>query len=161
MNPSALEAHLHEIDDQGYTILENAIEPELIAELRDTIRRIHVEQGIEPRNTPAEGWATLRMYNLLAKGAVFQRVPVHDQVLPIVEAFANFSYLGQVPDNRTVSSQDPMDPFRFNTTENSFFDDNYWNANVVAGIRLNWQAFDGFARSARVEQSEIAARRTR
>lgn len=79
--------------------------------------------------------------------------------LPIVEAFANFTYLGQVPDDRTTSSPDPMDPFRFNTSENSFFDDNYWNANVVAGIRLNWQAFDGFARSARVEQSEIASRR--
>lgn len=79
--------------------------------------------------------------------------------MPVVEAFANFSYLGQVPDDRSVSSADPMDPFRFNTSDNSFFDDSYWNANVVAGIRLNWAAFDGFARSARVEQSEIAARR--
>lgn len=79
--------------------------------------------------------------------------------LPVVEAFANFSYLGQVPDNRTVSSPDPDDPFRFNTSENGFFDDNYWNASVVAGIRLNWQVFDGFARDARVEQSQVAIRR--
>ena len=79
--------------------------------------------------------------------------------LPVFEAFANASYLGQVPDDRTVSSADPMDPFTFNTSENDFFDSNYWNANVSAGLRLRWTAFDGFARDARVEQAEVAARR--
>lgn len=81
--------------------------------------------------------------------------------LPLVEAFIDASYIGRVPDNRTIASQDAEDPFRFNTRENSFFDDSYWNANVTAGIRLNWLAFDGFARSARAEQSEVAVRRVR
>lgn len=79
--------------------------------------------------------------------------------LPVIEAFVDAAYLGQVPDDRTVVSTDPMDPFSFNTSENSIFDSNYWNANVAAGLRLRWTAFDGFARDARVEQAEISARR--
>ena len=39
----------------------------------------------QPQGTAAEGHATLRMYNLLAKDPVFQAMPVHPSVLPIVE----------------------------------------------------------------------------
>ena len=37
------------------------------------------------KGTAAEGHATLRMYNLLAKDPAFQAMPVHPSVLPIVE----------------------------------------------------------------------------
>ena len=43
------------------------------------------ELGVEPLGTAAEGHSTLRMYNLLAKDPVFQAMPVHPHVLPIVE----------------------------------------------------------------------------
>ncbi len=61
------------------------IEPELVVALRDTIRRLQGELGIAPLGTAAEGHSTLRMYNLLAKDPVFQAMPVHPAVLPIVE----------------------------------------------------------------------------
>jgi ectoine hydroxylase-related dioxygenase (phytanoyl-CoA dioxygenase family) len=86
MEQAALDEHLAAIDEQGYTIIEDAIEPVLVSELRETIRKIHVDSAAAPRNTPAEGWSTLRLYNLLAKAAVFQRVPVHRNVLPFAEA---------------------------------------------------------------------------
>jgi len=86
MDQARLDQRVAEINAQGYTILENAIEPELVAELRETIRQVHVETKAAPRNTPAEGFATLRLYNLLARGEVFQRVPVHKEVLPLAEA---------------------------------------------------------------------------
>lgn len=79
--------------------------------------------------------------------------------LPVFEAFADAAYLGQVPDDRSVVATDPMDPFSFSTSDNSFFDSSYWNANVSAGLRLRWTAFDGFARDARVEQAEVSVRR--
>jgi ectoine hydroxylase-related dioxygenase (phytanoyl-CoA dioxygenase family) len=81
----AISAHLARIDADGYTIFEDAIEPELVVELRDTIRLLERELDVRPRATEAEGHATMRMYNLLAKDPVFQAMPVHPSVLPIVE----------------------------------------------------------------------------
>lgn len=77
--------HAERIDADGYTIVEEAIEPALVRDLRDTIRRLEDELEVRPRYTAAEGHATKRMYNLLAKDAVFQAMPVHPSVLPIVE----------------------------------------------------------------------------
>ena len=81
----SVEARLEEIESQGYTILHDAIDPALVADLRDTIRRLQQELDVRPRGTHAEGTASLRIYNMLAKAAVFQEMPVHGNVLPIVE----------------------------------------------------------------------------
>jgi ectoine hydroxylase-related dioxygenase (phytanoyl-CoA dioxygenase family) len=85
LDETTLARHLARIDDEGYTIIEDAIEPDLVAALRDTTRRLQGELGIVPLGTAAEGHSTLRMYNLLAKDPVFQAMPVHPAVLPIVE----------------------------------------------------------------------------
>jgi ectoine hydroxylase-related dioxygenase (phytanoyl-CoA dioxygenase family) len=81
----AIFGHIARIDVDGYTIVENAIEPELVDALRGAIRRLERELHVEPKGTAAEGHATRRMYNLLAKDAVFQAMPLHESVLPIVE----------------------------------------------------------------------------
>jgi ectoine hydroxylase-related dioxygenase (phytanoyl-CoA dioxygenase family) len=85
VSETALDRALGELHSQGYTILEDAIEPELVAALAAAIRRIERESGAAPRGNPAEGFATLRTYNLLAKDPVFQQMPVHPAVLPLVE----------------------------------------------------------------------------
>jgi len=81
----AIAEHLERIDADGYTIIADAIEPDLVARLRDTIRRLERDLGVQPRETAAEGHATKRMYNLLAKDPVFQLMPVHPNVLPLAE----------------------------------------------------------------------------
>jgi ectoine hydroxylase-related dioxygenase (phytanoyl-CoA dioxygenase family) len=85
LDDNAIGDHLARIDADGYTILEDAIEPELVVQLRDTIRRLEDELDVQPRDTAAEGHATKRMYNLLAKDPVFQAMPAHPNVLPLVE----------------------------------------------------------------------------
>ena len=85
LDDTTLAQHLARIDVDGYTIIDDAIEPELVVQLRDTIRRLERELDVRPRETAAEGHATLRMYNLLAKDPVFQAMPVHPNVLPIAE----------------------------------------------------------------------------
>ena len=67
LDDTTIAGHLARIDADGYTIIEDAIEPELVARLRDTIRRLERELHVEPRQTAAEGHATLRMYNLLRR----------------------------------------------------------------------------------------------
>jgi ectoine hydroxylase-related dioxygenase (phytanoyl-CoA dioxygenase family) len=82
---TTLEEHLARIDDVGYTILEGAIEPELVDELAEDLQRLERDLGIVPADNAFEGVRTVRIYNLLAHGASFQRVPVHPSVLPVVE----------------------------------------------------------------------------
>ena len=85
MDQTAIERHCAEIEDQGYTIAERAIELELIAELLSEVRRVERERGTVPKCNPAEGFATLRNYNLLAKHPAFAKMPIDAKVLPIVE----------------------------------------------------------------------------
>ena len=80
-----LEAHLARLERDGYTILERVIEPTLLDELRADLSRIEVEQGISPAGNLFEGKKTVRIYNLLARGEVYARIPVHERVLPLVE----------------------------------------------------------------------------
>jgi ectoine hydroxylase-related dioxygenase (phytanoyl-CoA dioxygenase family) len=85
LGDAALDRHVARIETDGFTILEEVIEPDLVVALRDTARRLEREFGVEPKGTQAEGFATLRMYNLLARDPIFQEMPTHPAVLPLVE----------------------------------------------------------------------------
>lgn len=82
----SLETRLTEIDTQGYTIVENAIEADLVEALSSALERLETELGTVPGANRFEGHRTLRIYNLLARDELFERVPVHPRVLPIVES---------------------------------------------------------------------------
>lgn len=77
--------HVGRIADVGYTIVEDAIEPDLRRELADTLDRLAHELNIVPADNDFEGQRTVRIYNLLVHGDVFAQVPIHQHVLPIVE----------------------------------------------------------------------------
>lgn len=85
MNKRSVEAHLADIDDRGFTVIENAIEPDLVVALNAALLRLERELGIEPARNGFEGHHTVRIYNLLAHGKVFERIPVHPNLLPVVE----------------------------------------------------------------------------
>jgi ectoine hydroxylase-related dioxygenase (phytanoyl-CoA dioxygenase family) len=85
VDTTTIDDHLATIEDQGYTIVEGAIEPELTTELRDTIRALFDQLGVTPRGNRAEGFATKRLYNLVPRAEVLQQLPVHHNVLPVVE----------------------------------------------------------------------------
>jgi len=86
MDAATLESHLDTIEEQGYCIIENAIEPELVTEIRETVARVERELDIQPRGNRSEGFATKRMYNLLSKDRAFWKLPIHDNVLPFPQA---------------------------------------------------------------------------
>jgi ectoine hydroxylase-related dioxygenase (phytanoyl-CoA dioxygenase family) len=77
--------HVAKVASDGYTIVEDAIAPELVDRLVAAIDALHGELAISPAQNIFEGLKTLRVYNLLARGKVFEDVPVHDAILPIVE----------------------------------------------------------------------------
>jgi ectoine hydroxylase-related dioxygenase (phytanoyl-CoA dioxygenase family) len=77
--------HAARVAADGYTIIEGAIEPELVTALRRDLDRLEAELHVDPADNDFEGRHTVRIYNLLARGEVWARVPVHPAVLPVVE----------------------------------------------------------------------------
>ena len=81
----ALQEHLERIARDGYTILERVIEPELIAALSQDLLRLEEELDVRPAANRFEGTRTVRIYNLLVHGKLYEQIPVHPTVLPVVE----------------------------------------------------------------------------
>lgn len=73
------------VADRGYVILENVIEPDFIAALREDLGRLERDLGRKPARNAFEGANTIRIYNLLVHGELYERIPVHERVLPVVE----------------------------------------------------------------------------
>jgi ectoine hydroxylase-related dioxygenase (phytanoyl-CoA dioxygenase family) len=85
LDAATIEKHATAMDRDGYTILERVIEPDLLDAVTADLRRLETFFGIEPASNSFEGARTLRVYNLLAFGKVYEAIPVHEQVLPVVE----------------------------------------------------------------------------
>jgi ectoine hydroxylase-related dioxygenase (phytanoyl-CoA dioxygenase family) len=77
--------HVKQIDERGYTIVEGAIDLDLIGALNDDLLRIESDLGIVPAQNAFEGTHTTRIYNLLVHGPNFEQIPTHPSVLPICE----------------------------------------------------------------------------
>ncbi|HUH05826.1 MAG TPA: phytanoyl-CoA dioxygenase family protein [Kofleriaceae bacterium] len=80
-----LEAHVDRIARDGYTIVEGALDPGFVERLHDDLLRLERELGIKPATNAFEGQKTMRIYNLLVHGELYQQIPVHPNVLPVVE----------------------------------------------------------------------------
>src|SRR6202167_3881325 len=85
LDESVVARHAEEVMEDGYTIVEAAIEASLCDEIADDLLRLEEELGILPADNAFEGVHTTRIYNLLAHGPLYERIPVHPNVLPIVE----------------------------------------------------------------------------
>jgi ectoine hydroxylase-related dioxygenase (phytanoyl-CoA dioxygenase family) len=77
--------HVARIGADGYTIVEDAIDPALCDALLADLARLERELSAGPAKNIFEGTRTVRIYNLLARGPLYAQIPVHDAVLPIVE----------------------------------------------------------------------------
>ena len=85
MDAATADQHADRIARDGYTIVEGAIDADLVDALHDDLLRLERELGIVPANNAFEGTKTVRIYNLLVHGELYERIPVHDSVLPVVE----------------------------------------------------------------------------
>src|SRR5271166_2289308 len=81
-----LDAHVAKVVADGWTVLEGAIEPDLVDAIDQDLLRLERDLGIVPADNLFEGLRTTRVYNLLVHGPVYQRIPVYPNVLPVVEA---------------------------------------------------------------------------
>jgi ectoine hydroxylase-related dioxygenase (phytanoyl-CoA dioxygenase family) len=86
LSATDLAAHRARLEEDGFTILEHVIEPALVDALVSDLARLEHELHVAPASNIFEGTRTRRVYNLLARGAVYQAIPVHPNVLPLVES---------------------------------------------------------------------------
>jgi ectoine hydroxylase-related dioxygenase (phytanoyl-CoA dioxygenase family) len=80
-----LQTHVERIGRDGYTIIEGALDEDFVDRLQDDLLRLEHDLGTVPATNVFEGSKTLRIYNLLVHGALYQEIPVHPNVLPVVE----------------------------------------------------------------------------
>jgi ectoine hydroxylase-related dioxygenase (phytanoyl-CoA dioxygenase family) len=111
MESTSLADHVERIRCQGYTIVPDAIEPHVVDAMNDDLARLEQKFPAQPvassitelvrilRRSPAERRCvklqanTVRFYNLVVHGEVWQRIAMHERVLPIVEAVLGDDYL--------------------------------------------------------------------
>jgi ectoine hydroxylase-related dioxygenase (phytanoyl-CoA dioxygenase family) len=86
MDQKTKDAHVERVKREGFTIVENAFDASLADTLNESLERLERENNVKPAMNGFEGHRTVRIYNLLAYGAPFTLVPVHENVLPIVES---------------------------------------------------------------------------
>jgi len=82
---ATLDAHAEAIARDGYTILDRVIEPDFLDAVSDDLLRLERDYEVVPSDNSFEGSNTMRIYNLLAFGRLYERIPVHEHVLPVVE----------------------------------------------------------------------------
>ncbi len=170
-----LAPHHQQLADDGYTIVENAIEAELIDALLADVERLEAQLDSRPADNRFEGNRTTRTYNLLAHGEIWQKVPTHPVVLALIEgvlgeqclvsSLASIS-LGPGETAQVIHADDQIQPLakpHVATVCNSMwaltdFTETNGATRVVPGSHL-WQNPDYFAGDANVET--IAAEMTK
>ena len=80
-----IQSHADKIRDDGFTVIEHAASPELVEELKAALERTEREHNLGYAKTSFEGFKTVRINNLLTYDDIFWEVPLHENVLPVVE----------------------------------------------------------------------------
>ena len=86
LSEAQVASHADRIRNDGYTVLERVVAPQLVEDLKAAVERIERDHNLGLAKTSFEGFKTLRINNLLTYDDVFWEVPLHEAVLPVVEA---------------------------------------------------------------------------
>jgi len=80
-----IQTHADKIRDDGFTVIEHAASAELVEGLKQALERTERDHNLGYAKTSFEGFKTVRINNLLTYDDLFWEVPLHDNVLPVVE----------------------------------------------------------------------------
>jgi ectoine hydroxylase-related dioxygenase (phytanoyl-CoA dioxygenase family) len=82
---TALQGHIDSIARDGYTIIPDVFDVSTAEALIAELDRVERQRDLGPATNRFEGTSTWRIYNLLAHGPLFRRIPVEPSVLAVVE----------------------------------------------------------------------------
>ncbi len=100
---------------------------------------------------------------LTVRSLEIQESATWGRYLPRLEAIANLSYLGSIPDDRTItlSTDNPDDPFELRAETTDFFSDSFWFSSISVGVQLEWEIFEGLQVTSQLERDRLATQRSR
>jgi ectoine hydroxylase-related dioxygenase (phytanoyl-CoA dioxygenase family) len=107
--------HIAEFEEQGYTIIPDALDHALVADIREAVDALIVELGAKPRTDRFGGFKTIKIQNLIGHGAVFRRLAVAEVVRPIIEHAIGPGY--QLTSNMSLDLQPGEDVQPFHTDD--------------------------------------------
>jgi len=85
IDDAAADEHARRVLEDGWTILEDVFSDEFAEAIAGDLLRLERELGTGPADNAFEGRRTTRIYNLLVHGPLYERIPVHPGILPVVE----------------------------------------------------------------------------
>lgn len=77
--------HIANVKDQGYSLIKGAFPAQVADMIGAELSRLEEELEVKPHGNSFEGEKTVRIYNLLKHGPLFQAIPIQETVLPVVE----------------------------------------------------------------------------
>ena len=83
----SLDEQLEALQRDGYCIVERAFSTPFCDEALRALHRIEREYAIVPFNQDFSGRKTVRIMNLLQYDELFQEIPVHGTLLPLIERY--------------------------------------------------------------------------
>lgn len=86
LTDAEIQSHADKIREDGFTVIERAADSNLVEGLKQALLRTEREHNLGYAKTSFEGFKTVRINNLLTYDELFWEVPLHDNVLPIVES---------------------------------------------------------------------------
>jgi ectoine hydroxylase-related dioxygenase (phytanoyl-CoA dioxygenase family) len=92
-----------ELDEQGFTVFPNVIDPAWLASLRDAFERITAAEGENAGKEVNQVPGIRRLADLVNKGAIFDRIYTH----PLVLAAANY-VIGRPFKLHSINGHDPL-----------------------------------------------------
>ena len=104
----------------------------------------------------------LKQARLAVEGGEVQEDATWGEFMPKLNAVANISLAGSIPDDRSFTvSADNGDPFAVRVDENGVFSDAFWFSSISVGLSLEWNIFDGFETWNRLKRDRLATERAR
>src|SRR6516164_7041640 len=82
----AIQSHATRIRDEGYTVVERAAAPALVAGSKEALERIEREHNLASAKTSFEGFKTLRINNLLTYDDIFWQFRRHKKGFRLLSA---------------------------------------------------------------------------
>ena len=78
------DTHVEHLERRGYAIMDQAIDPALCDEIVREIERLEAEGEPSLKGNAFVGYKTVRYFDLLNQGEVWQRVATHSNILPVI-----------------------------------------------------------------------------
>jgi ectoine hydroxylase-related dioxygenase (phytanoyl-CoA dioxygenase family) len=93
LSHQCIDEHIAEFEEQGYAVIPEALDADMVADILEAIDRLVVELDAKPRTDRFRGFKTIKIENLVSHGPLFQKLVANQAIRPIIEHVIGPGYL--------------------------------------------------------------------